>query len=290
MSKIKIPAQNSKSKIRLSEKAGKAHPANIHKFINGEFKIFNIDDICPDPDQPREIFDEETLEELSNSIKQEGVLQPIIVRIDEEGKTWLVAGERRLRASQKAGLKQIPAVITTKHNYREIQIIENIQRDDLKPLEEAKALQKLMDDFHYTQQDVAEKIGKSQTTIARTLSLNKLPDIIKKEYAHANISRRTLIEIAQKKDKEEQIRLFELAKTGIINSQQVRVADRKKPIPPRPNVLITHEKVKSLIKSVNKLQKEDLNIEETQLLLSDIDNLNTILLNLKTKLQNKNRL
>ena len=266
MPKIKIPDQSksSKSKITLSKKSTKKAPIKTNKFRDGEYKIFNINDITPDPEQPREIFDEEKLEELSNSIQKEGVLQPVIVRIDDKGKIWLIAGERRFRASQKAGLKQIPAIISTKENYREIQLIENIQRDDLKPLEEAKAYKKLMDDFNYTQEEVAQKIGKSRTTVTRILSINSLPDKIKQECAHAHISKRTLVEIAQKKNKQEQIELFELAKKGIINSQQVRKSDRKKPIL-RPNILIAQERIRGLIKTISKLQKEKINSDESEL-------------------------
>lgn len=147
-----------------------------------------IKQIRPNPFQPRRVFDQEALDELARSIRQYGVLQPIIVRRSPDGYD-LVAGERRWRASQLAGLEQIPAVIRdySDSEMTEIALIENLQRKDLNPMEEAAAFQRLMDEFGLTQEEVARKIGRSRSMIANMVRLLNLhPDV--QEY----VSRGTL--------------------------------------------------------------------------------------------------
>jgi ParB family transcriptional regulator, chromosome partitioning protein len=138
--------------------------------------------------QPRRVFDDEKLAELSQSIKQYGVLQPVVVRRTMKG-FELVAGERRWRASQLAGLKTIPAVVReyTDSEMTEIALIENLQREDLNPMEEAFAYRRLMDEFGLTQEEVARKIGRSRSLIANLVRLIHLP-----EFVQDNVSRGTL--------------------------------------------------------------------------------------------------
>ena len=139
--------------------------------------------------QPRTSFDEKKLEELSHSIKKHGVIQPILVR--EEGKQFeLIAGERRMRASKLAGLKKIPAVITKATNIQslEIAILENVQREDLNPLEVSKGYQRLKDEFGYTQEQVAKSVGKPRSSIANSLRLLTLTPKIQKELEKGSIS------------------------------------------------------------------------------------------------------
>lgn len=135
----------------------------------------SVQEIVPNQFQPRHVFDEEALAELTQSIRQYGVLQPIVVRRTLKGYE-LVAGERRWRASQKAGLSVIPAVVReyTDSEMTEIALIENLQREDLNPLEEAAAYKMLMEKFGLTQEEVARKIGRSRSLIANTLRLLKL--------------------------------------------------------------------------------------------------------------------
>ncbi|QDR83081.1 ParB/RepB/Spo0J family partition protein [Sporomusa termitida] len=134
-----------------------------------------LTDIMPNPHQPRQSFDEEALAELAQSIKQHGVIQPVIVRKTLSGYE-LVAGERRWRASQLAGLKQIPAVIRdyTDAEMMEIALIENLQRQNLNPIEEAMAFRRLMEEFGLTQEEVAQKIGRSRSMIANIVRLLNL--------------------------------------------------------------------------------------------------------------------
>jgi ParB family chromosome partitioning protein len=142
-----------------------------------QLREIDIDRILPNAQQPRKIFDEESLEELANSIRQHGVVQPIVVRALEDGFFQLIAGERRWRASQRAELTRIPAVIRQagEHDTLEIALIENLQRQDLNPLEEAQAYEKLIVDFGLTQDEVARRVGKNRATVANMLRLLKLP-------------------------------------------------------------------------------------------------------------------
>jgi ParB family transcriptional regulator, chromosome partitioning protein len=149
-----------------------------------------IDDIVPNRLQPRKFFDGEKLDELVLSIKEKGVLQPVIVQ-KAKGKGYeLVVGERRWRASKKAGLKKIPAVIRDVSDAEslEIAIIENIHRQDLNPIEEAEAYSQLADEFGLTQEKLAKRLGRNRTTITNTLRLLKLPRGVKEDMVAGRIS------------------------------------------------------------------------------------------------------
>ncbi len=134
------------------------------------------------PNQPRKNFDEEALNDLAKSIKVHGVIQPIVVNNQGDGTYLIIAGERRYRASKLAGLTKIPAVIKnyTEKQIKEISIIENLQREDLNPIESARAIKQLMEEYKLTQEEVAERIGKSRSNIANTIRLLSLyPDVVK---------------------------------------------------------------------------------------------------------------
>ena len=136
--------------------------------------------IDPKRDQPRKYFDKEALEELAASIAEHGLLQPILVREYGEGRYQIIAGERRFRASKLAGLTEIPALVVEKDDATAAQLalIENIQREDLNPLEEAMAYKALAEEYHMTQEELSQKIGKSRSAIANTIRLLDLPDEI----------------------------------------------------------------------------------------------------------------
>ncbi len=140
-------------------------------------KHLNINEIEPNKAQARKIFDDEAIEDLSNSIKEYGVIQPIIVS-KKEKYYEIIAGERRWRASKKAGLTEIPAIIRDDNEQRnkEISLIENIQREDLNPIEKARGIKLLMDEYDLTQQQVAEKLGKSRSSIANTVRILNLDE------------------------------------------------------------------------------------------------------------------
>jgi ParB family transcriptional regulator, chromosome partitioning protein len=141
------------------------------------FQNLPIDEIAPNPQQPRVLFDDEALSSLTESIAQVGLLQPIVVRETEEGYA-LVAGERRLRAAKRAGLSEIPAIVRRMEDDAGSLVealIENVQREDLTPLEEAAAYQQMIDDFGMTHADVAERVGRSRSAVSNSLRLLGLP-------------------------------------------------------------------------------------------------------------------
>jgi ParB family chromosome partitioning protein len=143
----------------------------------------------PNPLQPRQQINAETLEELATSIRTHGVIQPLVVTKVDEG-YQIVTGERRWRAAQLAGLESVPAIIkeTTPREMLELALVENIQRADLNPLEEASAYQQLMDEFGLTQEEVAAQVGKSRVAVANTVRLLRLPDEIKQALTAGEIS------------------------------------------------------------------------------------------------------
>lgn len=149
----------------------------------------DIDLITPNPDQPRTRFPEENLNELAQSITNNGIIQPIVVR-QKNGNYEIVAGERRWRAAQKAGLKKVPIVIkeVSDEKLLELALIENIQRQELNPVEEAKAYRKLVDNIGLTQEMVAERVGKNRTVITTFLRLLRLPDEVLKLIEEEKIS------------------------------------------------------------------------------------------------------
>jgi len=152
----------------------------INEEIKGSIVELKINDISPNADQPRKQFDQDKLQELAASIRENGVIQPIIVCKAEKGYK-IVAGERRWRASRMAGLTVIPAIVRDLTNLQVLQhaLIENIQRQDLNPLEEALALDKLITDHEMTQESLAKVVGRSRPAIANTLRLLNLPDSIR---------------------------------------------------------------------------------------------------------------
>ncbi|NLJ26064.1 MAG: ParB/RepB/Spo0J family partition protein [Firmicutes bacterium] len=154
-----------------------------------EIRQIPVSAIQPNPYQPRRDFDEEGLQELAGSISEKGVLQPITVRDMDQG-FQLVAGERRWRAAQIAGLREIPALIRelSDREVMEIALIENLQREDLNPIEEAEAYQVLMREFELTQEQVAKAVGKGRPTIANRLRLLRLPEIVRRWVSGGELS------------------------------------------------------------------------------------------------------
>ncbi len=184
-----------------------------------------IDLITANPNQPRKNFDEQALKELADSIKKHGVIMPIVVNDNGDGTYMIIAGERRFRASKLAGMQTIPVVIRkyTDREIKEISLIENLQREDLNPIEAAMAMKQLMTDYKLTQDELAERIGKSRPAIANTLRLlNLCPEVIgvvaegKLSAGHA----RTLIVLPAEKQ-------VEFANEAIRNQTSVRELEKK---------------------------------------------------------------
>ena len=152
--------------------------------VEAQTNQLQVSDIVPNKYQPRKIFDETNLNDLTNSIKERGMIQPIIVRKsnDDKSKFEIIAGERRWLAAQRAGLHNVPVVITEADDLKSLEfaIVENVQRHDLNPLEEAQGYKRLIDEFSYDQQKVSKFIGKSRSHITNSLRLLSLPDEVLK--------------------------------------------------------------------------------------------------------------
>ena len=170
-----------------------------------------IETIFPNPYQPRKNFDDAALEDLSASIAQYGVLQPLLVSPAEDGRYMLIAGERRLRASKMAKLAEVPVIISeyTSQQIAEIALIENLQREDLHYLEEAEGYEKLMNQFHITQEAMAARVGKKQSTIANKLRLLRLSAPVRKVLMDAELSERHARALLKLPDDEKRLEVLE---------------------------------------------------------------------------------
>jgi len=165
-----------------------------------------IDRIDRNEHQPRQFFDEEALKELASSIEEKEVQTPISVRKKPDGRYEIIAGERRWRASKKAGKKTIPAIVkdVDEDEAFELAIIENVQREDLSPVEEAEALERLQEMRSYTQEQLSKIVGRSQTQVSQLLSINKVPQRLRVDYSTSNISRDHWFSVASLRDEDEQ--------------------------------------------------------------------------------------
>lgn len=182
----------------------------------------SLDRIRPNPEQPRRHFDEESLKELAESIRERGLLQPVIVKREADGGYLLLAGERRYRASRMAGLAAIPALVRDDHPI-EIAMIENLQREDLTPLEEALGIAGLIEARGCTHAEVAELLHKSRPHVSNTLALTRLPKAIQDEYnADPTISRDILISVARQKDEQAMLALWRRAKLERLSVKRFR--------------------------------------------------------------------
>lgn len=217
-----------------------------------------ISEIIPNKEQPRKTFDEAALDELAESIKQHGVLQPLLVRPLPNGGYQLVAGERRWRASRKAGLREVPVVVKelTDTETMEIAIIENLQREDLNPIEEAEGLQALIDKCGFTQEEVAASVGKSRPAIANSLRLLRLPKEVREMTRDGKISAghaRALISL------DNDALIIEAAENVIQNKLTVRDVERLAKI-----------KDKDKTVSQKRYKRRDSFYDEVELTLSEV--------------------
>lgn len=189
-----------------------------------------ITEISPAPFQPRKAMNQSRLKELARSIKEKGVLQPIIVRRTQKGYE-LVIGERRWRAAQLIGLKELPALVreSSDSEAMEIALIENIQREDLNPLEEALAYQRLLDDFNLTQEQIAKRVGKDRSSITNYLRLLRLPNTVKTDLAAGALSMghaRALLTLPSTEE-QEAARSLILTKGWSVRQAETYLKDRK---------------------------------------------------------------
>ncbi len=191
-----------------------------------ELKEIPIDSIVLNPYQPRRTIDAESLEELAESIKEMGVLQPIIVRSIGEERYELVAGERRWRAARLAGLQKIPAIITetTEKETLVFALVENLQRADLNPIEEAQGYKRLMLEFNLTQEEIAQMVGKKQSTIANKLRLLRLPPLVQEKVANGTITERharALLKLPSETDVLKALKQIEQRKLNVSQTEEL---------------------------------------------------------------------
>lgn len=216
----------------------------------------DINKIKPNPNQPRKNFDEDALKDLAASIKVHGIVQPIVLNKNADGTYMIIAGERRWRAANLCGLKTVPAIIKdyTEKQIKEISIIENLQREDLNPVEAAKAIKELMDEYGLTQEAVSERIGKSRSNVANTLRLLTLYpavlDMIEKGKISAGHARCLVVV----EDANEQLKL-----ANAIVSKNLSVRDLEKAIKaytnPAKKVVVREEQSLELKELINQMQK-----------------------------------
>lgn len=197
-----IPQQKTRKKIRRESSFSAGDNNKIWKIA--------IEEIVPNSSQPRKNFSHGDLEDLVLSIKKHGILQPLIVTENPDGGYELIAGERRLRASQIAGLAEVPIIIrsATEQEKLELALIENIQRQDLNPIEEAVAYARLVNEFNLTQEQVSEQMGKSRSTIANILRLLNLPDQIQEALIEGKITTGKAKALLGLKTEKEQLEVF----------------------------------------------------------------------------------
>lgn len=201
-----------------------------------ELNFIRITNIEPDRNQPRKVFDRDSLDELSASIAQHGVLQPIIVKPLENGQYRIISGERRWRAARLAGITEIPALIKNDADEKlslEIGLIENLQREDLNIVEQARGYKTLMTDFSLTQEQIAQRMGKSRSSIANTLRILSLPDSVLQMVTDGKLSaghaRALLPLFEQKPDKEYILKEAEkIAKNGLTVRDVEKMAGKTK--------------------------------------------------------------
>lgn len=179
------------TKSVLGRGVGALLPDNLTGSGEDTFFLCDIDKIEPNPNQPRKHFDEDKLQKLAVSIAERGVIQPLLVSRAKGNRYRLIAGERRLRAAKLSGLDEVPVVVMESDSEGksfELALIENIQRHDLNPIEEAMAYSRLIQDFDLTQEQVAKKVGRKRSTITNTLRLLNLPDYLQDDVANGIIS------------------------------------------------------------------------------------------------------
>jgi ParB family chromosome partitioning protein len=253
---------------------------------NSGVSVVRLTEVEPNPDQPRKNFDNEPLEALAESISQHGIIQPIVVR-PKDGMYMIVTGERRWRAARMAGLSEVPVIVIEADDRKsaELALVENIQRKDLNPVEEARAYADLMEEYSYTQEEIATKVGKSRSSVANSLRLLDLPDTVLEKLAGGELSEghaKVLLGIKDQQKLEKAAEIV-IAKDLSVRETEKLVKSMNQELPTEPRVVtdvdhtkILEQKVQSIIghtvKIVQNGKKSSINIG-----FSDNDDLEKIL-------------
>ena len=233
-----IPGESIKTKASAQTKEAEE---------KGQVTLVNINKVEPNREQPRKKFDEDALQELADSIKQFGVLEPLIVK-DRKKYLEIVAGERRWRASKLAGLKEVPVIIKdlTEQEIVEISLIENLQREDLNPIEEARAFKRLLEEFHLKQDEVADRVSKSRSAVTNSIRLLKLTDEVQQMIIDEKLSTGHARSLIAVDDQKQQLELAE------------RVFDEK----------LSVRDIEKIVKEIGKEKKEKKKIELDESLIA----------------------
>lgn len=213
---------------------GKGLSQLIAEQFDGGSQEVPVDAIVPNERQPRSVFDDARLEELASSIREHGILQPLVVRALAEGRYELIAGERRLRAAKLAGLGSVPIILRSADDQTslELALIENIQREDIGPMECARAYRKLMDEFELTQENVADKVGKARASIANTLRLLRLPPRIQGGLEGGRITEGHARALLGLETEAQQLEVYDQILERGLNVREVEKAARPAPTKP----------------------------------------------------------
>jgi len=197
-------------------------------FNEGEILFCDLESLKPNPFQPRKSIDEKAIEELALSIKEKGILQPLLVR-PKDGGYEIIVGERRWRAAQRAGLKKVPVIVkeVSDRELLELALIENLQRQDLNPLEEAEAYRTLMEQYGYTQEEIGQRVGKDRSSIANALRLLKLPEEAKEALREGRITRGHAMAILSLRSEKEQLRLLREILKGELSVRESESLSRR---------------------------------------------------------------
>jgi len=206
-------------------------------------RMIRVDQIRPNPEQPRKALGD--LGELTDSVRSKGVLEPLLVRfVPSEGCFYIISGERRYHAARAAGLREVPCIEKTADEAEtlEIGLIENIQRKDLTPFEEADGLHRLATQFEYTHEDIARKIGRARSSVTETLSLRNIPEALRKKCVEHGISSKSvLLQIARQPNEKKMVEMFQRILQGGLTRDEARRERREDQAgPQRPQPFIFH--------------------------------------------------
>lgn len=234
-----------------------SQPQNKSKTTTNDVTELQVSKIFPNPNQPRKNFDEDALKELASSIEIHGIIQPIVVNKTDDDNYMIIAGERRWRAAKIAGLTSVPVVIKnyTEKQIKEISIIENLQREDLNPIEAARAIKQLMDEYNLTQETVSDRIGKSRSNVANTLRLLTLyPDVIKmiEDGKLSSGHARSLVVVD---DVTQQIKFAKQAADGKMSVRELEKAVKNYINPPKTQPTKVQEQSLELKELINDMQR-----------------------------------
>lgn len=237
----------------LTPTTGKKNISALRSGDGERVWLIPISDIKPDPHQPRRHFDESELTDLAASIKEHGIVQPILVSEVDTGGYQIIAGERRWRAAGLLKLPTIPAIVKTlpEHEKLEVALIENLQRADLNPLEEAFAFERLIEEFGLTQEQVAQKVGRSRSVVANTIRLLTLPEEVQEALVEGKINHgqaRALLAITNKSEQLEVLSSMMGTKMTVRDLEREAAKRRPESAPRRdPNLLYLEEKLRGVL-------------------------------------------